>query len=115
MCVFRIIIIADVEETFAWNGSELADTYRHVFWDVADVVAVFGEYFDCVGVVWIGWFCFQCAGMLTEIAVYVITVGHASNLKFEIVTRLLILGPYADIVAGVFGAEVFQIFYNRTI
>lgn len=115
MCAFRIIIIADVEETFAWKGSEIADTYRHVFWDVADVMTVRSKHFDCVWIVCVCWLWFQGADTFAKVVVDIVTVGHSCDVELQEVTNLLTFWPHADIVAGVFGTEVFQIFYNRTI
>ena len=37
--------------------------------DISDMVAVWGEYLDCIRIVFIGWFCFEDSFELTKIVV----------------------------------------------
>lgn len=87
------VVFADVEVTAAWQRGKFTDTVGHVFRDIADMVAVFSEHLDGVGVVRVVGFCLQGADVLTEVVGALIA---------------LILWPYADVVAFVFNAEVLE-------
>jgi hypothetical protein len=68
------------------------------------------DYLDSVLVVGVGRVGFQGGNKLAEVFVYVLAVGDACNLEFDVIYTLkaLIFGPHADVVAFVLDAEVLE-------
>ena len=101
-------MLADVAIACAWEAGEFADFACPIFGDVADAVAIAGEYLNSLRVVGIGRVGFQGGNKLAEVVVYVFAVGDACNIKLDIVYTLkaLILWPHGDVVAFILDAEV---------
>lgn len=87
---------------------ESSDITGYILWDVADTVAIAGEYLNGLRVVGIGWVGFQGGDKLSEMVVYVFSVCDACNLEFDVVYTLkaLIFWPYADVIAFALDTEV---------
>ena len=64
---FCVEVGSDVDITLTREVGKVADGLGGVLGNVADVVTVFGEYFDGIGVVGVGWLWLQGADMLAYI------------------------------------------------
>ena len=115
MYSFCVEVVSDVEIALAWLCCKLTDASCHVFGDISNMVAVRSKYLNGVCVVWVGWLRFKCTDVLTKIAPYVFTMGHACNIELDIVYILhtSILRPHADVIAFVFDAEVLELLNSR--
>lgn len=76
-------IFAYIAEAGAWECSGFAYFIGHVFWNVANVVSVRSKHLDGIRVVWVGWFWLQGAVKFAKVVVYIVAVGHSSNIKFN--------------------------------
>lgn len=102
------VLLTDVAVAGAREVGKATDFCRHIFGDVAEAVTFGGDNGDGVGVVGVGGFGLQGGNGLAQVVGYVFAVGDSCNGKFEIVTYALILGPYADVIAFVFYAEILE-------
>ena len=109
------ISLSDVEEAWAWKVGDIAHFSCHVFWDVADMVAVMGEYLNGVWIVGVCWFCFQNSNRFTKIFINVVTILNACYIKSYHIKMAVVFWPYAHMVAFVFDAEVLKFTDGRIL
>ena len=90
-------MLADVAIACAWEAGEFADFVCPIFGDVADAVAIVGEYLDGIRVVIVGRLRLQGGSEFAEVVVYVLAVGDACNIKLDIVyaSKALIFWPHS--------------------
>lgn len=103
-----IISLSDVEEAWVWKLCECANFVGHIFWDVAEMVAVIGEYLNGVWIIGVCWFCFQNSNRFTKIFINVVTIFNACYTKSYHIKMVVVLWPYRNIVAFVLDAEIFE-------
>ena len=103
-------MLADVAIACAWEAGEFADFVCPIFGDVADAVAIVGEYLDGIRVIFIGWLRLQGGSEFTKVFFHVLAMGDACNIELNIVYALkaFILWPHADVVAFILDAEVLE-------
>ena len=106
------VVLTDIAEAGAWKVGDFAHFSCHVFWDVADMMSVRGEYLDGILVVVVCWFRFHGANEFTNVIVDIVTVGHSCDIELQIISYELVFGPDADVVAFVLDAEVLQLLHG---
>lgn len=109
--VIIAIVVADVAIAGTGKGGEVTNALGLFFWDVADAVAIIGEYLDGVWVVWVGWVGYERANELTKVVVYVVDMIDAGNDKLQTFADALFSWPNGDVIAFVFDTKILQPFH----
>lgn len=105
------VIEADEAVALAGDGGERTDLGGHVLRNVADTMAVSGNYLDGVEVVWVRRVGDEGADELSDVVADVIHVVHPGDGEVQVIAEALVLWPDADVVAFVFDAEVLQVLH----
>ena len=102
------VMLSDVAIACAWEAGEFADFVCPIFGDVADAVAIVGEYLDGIRVIFIGWLRLQGGSEFTKVFFHVLAMGDACNIELDVVYTLKarFVWPDANVVAFVLDTEV---------
>lgn len=110
MGAFGMVVGSDVAVAGAREGGDATDFRSHVAWNVADTVAITGDYLDGLRVVLVVRVGDKGGNELAKVAVDILAVGNTCNGKFDNIKLGTVLRPYADMVTIVLDAEVAEIF-----
>ena len=105
------VIEADEAVALAGESGERADLSGHVLGNVADAMAVSGNYLDGIGVVWVRRVGDEGAGELSDVVFDIIHVVHPGDGEVQVIAEALVFWPDADVVAFVLDAEVLQVLH----
>jgi hypothetical protein len=109
-----MVVGSDVAVAGARDGGDATDFRSHVAWNVADTVAITGDYLDGLRVVLVVRVSDKSGNELAKVIVDVLAVGNACDGELDDIKLVTVLGPYADVIAFVFDAEVLE-FLNGCI
>lgn len=110
--VMRAVVMlvgSDVAVASAREGGDATDFRSHVAWDKSDTVAFTSDYLDGLRVVLVVRVSDKVGNKLAKVVVDVLAVGNACDGELDDIKLVTVLGPYADVIAFVFDAEVAEL------